>query len=87
MSSSTQPQPRLMTDNEVAEANRIWSEYTNSHDLSEQKGQIAAIDPKTGEIVIGHSIQDVCSKRGVSAGPALFERIGYATFYQKGGRR
>ena len=87
MSSSTSPQPRLMTDDQVAEANRIWLDYTSSHDLSDQKGQIAAIDPQSGEIVIGDSIQDVCSRRGVSAGPALFERIGYATFYQKGGRR
>ncbi len=76
-----------MTVEQIDEANRLWDEYSSSHDLSDQTGRVVSIDPTSGEIVIADSIQEVSAIRGADASPALFKRIGYATFYQKGGRR
>lgn len=76
-----------MTVEEIDEANRLWDAYSSTHDLSDQTGRVAAIDPASGQIVIDDSVQKVCAIRGADASPALFKRIGYATFYQRGGRR
>ena len=76
-----------MTVDEIDAANRLWDAYVSSHDVSDQTGRVAAIDPASGEIVIADSVQEVCAIRGANANPALFKRIGSATFYQKGGRR
>jgi hypothetical protein len=70
-------------------AERYWSEYQKSHDLSSRIGQTAGIDPITGQIWFGESIQDVVAQRdavGLSS-PLRFERVGSATYYVKGGRQ
>ena len=87
MSSPAQPQPRLMTDDEVATADRTWTAYLETHDLADQMGRVAGIDPGTGEVVIADSIQAIVALRGGHGSPLLFKRIGSSTFYQKGGRR
>ena len=84
MTTPTQPQPRLMTDEEVETADRLWTDYLATHDLADQTGRVAGIDPGTGEIVIADSISDVVTIRGEGAAPLLFKRIGYAAFSQKG---
>lgn len=73
-----------MTDEEVEVADRLWTNYLATHDLSNQTGRVAGIDPGTGEIVIADSVREVVTLRGECAAPLLFKRIGYATFYQKG---
>ena len=75
-----------MTVEQIEEANRLWDDYVSSHDVSDQTGRVAAINPRTGEIVIADTISDVVTIRGEGAAPLLFKRIGYATFYQKGGQ-
>ena len=69
-------------------AERFWAEYQTAHDLSDRLGQTAGIDPETGEIWFGESIQDVVAQRdaiGLSS-PLRFERVGSASYYIKGGR-
>ena len=77
------------TESDTAKAERIWSEYQQHHDLSDSVGKTAGIDPHTGRVWIGESIQDVLSKRDADRIDSLlfFERIGSPTYYRKGGRR
>ena len=93
MSNSANPvQPMFVspwTPEYTEAAERYWSEYQQSHDLSSRVGQTAGIDPTNGQIWFGESIPDVVAQRravGLS-GPLQFERVGSATYYQKGGRR
>jgi uncharacterized protein YbjT (DUF2867 family) len=70
-------------------AQEIWSDYQRDHDLAEQAGQTAGIDPVTGRIWFGDSIQDVIAQRDADGSAALlfFMRVGSPTYYRKGGRR
>ncbi len=73
----------------AADSNRaqeIWSDYQRHHDLSEKAGQTAGIDPASGQIWFGESIQDVIVQRDASSNDALlfFVRVGSATYYRKG---
>jgi hypothetical protein len=69
-------------------AQQIWSEYQQHHDVSEKRGQTAGIDPVTGYIWFGDSVQDVIAQRDAAANttPLFFVRVGSAAFYRKGGR-
>jgi hypothetical protein len=71
------------------EAQRLWSEYEDGHDLSDREGQTAGIDPATGRIWFGNSIQDVVAKRDADGSQAqlYFVRVGSPTYYRKGGHR
>jgi hypothetical protein len=77
------------TDADSERAKQIWSDYEHYHDLAEKAGQTAGIDPASGRIWFGHSIQDVIAQRDVAASdaPLFFVRIGYAAYYRKGGHR
>jgi len=77
------------TESDTAKAEQIWSEYQEHHDLSDGIGKPAGIDPHTGRVWIGESIQDVLSQRDADGLDSLlfFERIGSETYYRKGGRR
>lgn len=44
-------------------ARQIWKQYQQQHDLSGSIGKTAGIDPKSGRIWFGESIQDVVLKR------------------------
>jgi hypothetical protein len=70
-------------------ANEIWTEYQQHHDVSEKVGQTAGIDPVGGSIWFGDSIQNVIAQRdaGGSEAPLFFVRVGFPTYYRKGGRR
>jgi hypothetical protein len=70
-------------------AQRIWSEYEREHDLSDREGQTAGIDPSSGRIWFGVSIQDVVAKRdaGGCDAPLYFIRVGSSAYYRKGGHR
>jgi hypothetical protein len=77
------------TDAESARAEAIWSEYQQQHDLSRKTGQTAGIDPASGGIWFGDSVQDVIAQRDAdgSDAPLFFMRGGSATHYRKGCHR
>ena len=77
------------TESDTAKAEQVWSEYQQNHDLSGRIGKTAGIDPHTGRVWIGESIQDVLSQRDADGIHSLlfFERVGSPTYYRKGGRR
>jgi hypothetical protein len=66
-------------------AQEIWSEYQRHHDLSEKAGQTAGIDPASGTIWCGESVQDVIAQRNAdgSQAPLFFIRVGSASYYRK----
>lgn len=70
-------------------AREIWSEYQQHHNVSAKVGQTAGIDPISGCIWFGDSIQDVIAQRDAdgSAAPLFFIRVGWETYYRKGGHR
>jgi hypothetical protein len=74
-------------DSKRAEA--LWLEYQQQHNLSEKIGQAAGIDPVSGCIWIGDSLQDVIAQRDAdgSEAPLFFMRVGSATYYRKGSHR
>lgn len=77
------------TEADTAKAEQIWLDYQSENDLSNCIGKTAGIDPHSGRVWIGESIQDVLSQRNADGIDALlfFERIGSKTYYRKGGRR
>ena len=70
-------------------AQEIWSDYEQHYDLSEKAGETAGIDPASGRIWFGQSIQDVIAQRDAAASeaPLFFVRVGSPTYYRKGGHR
>jgi hypothetical protein len=81
-----------MTSSQLSEADSAaaqsrWDEYQASHDLSGRIGQTAGIDPDTGRIWFGRSIQDIVHQMDAegAAVPLFFARIGSDTYWQKGG--
>jgi hypothetical protein len=77
------------TEADSIRAGEIWRQYHERHDLSEQAGQTAGIDPVSGCIWFGESIQDVIARRDAdgSEAPLFFMRVGSATYYRKGCHR
>ena len=77
------------TESDSEKAQVIWDEYQKDHDLTEQVGQTAGIDPVSGRVWLGDSIEAVVAQRnaaGIDA-PLFFERVGSTTYYRKGGHR
>lgn len=79
--------PWKESDSKRAEV--IWSEYQQKHDISAMQGKTVGIDPTSGLIWIGDSIQDVVGQRdaGGSSASLFFLRVGSKTYYRKGGHR
>lgn len=77
------------TEEDLAEAKRIWEEYQAKHDLSDRIGQAAGIDPQTGQVWFGESALDIVEQRRVQNldSPLFFERVGYPAYLRKGRRR
>lgn len=77
------------TEADSNRAQEIWSQYQQRHDLSAKVGQTAGIDPVSGRIWFGESIQDVIARRDAdgSAAPLFFIRVGSEAYYHKGGHR
>lgn len=67
-------------------AQQIWSDFQQSHDVSDKNGQTAGIDPASGFVWLGQSIQDVVAQRDAAGciAPLYFVRIGSSTYYRKG---
>ncbi len=70
-------------------AQQIWSEYRQRNDVSDKEGQTAGIEPVSGSIWFGDSIQDVIAQRDAAGNeaPLFFVRIGSEAYYRKGGHR
>jgi hypothetical protein len=77
------------SDADSARAQAIWSDYQRDHDLTHSVGQTAGIDPASGRVWLGESIQDVVELRDSagSAAPLFFIRVGSSSYYRKGGHR
>jgi len=72
----------------TARAEQIWDEYQRQHDLSEQRGKVAAIDPITGRIWIGEAGVDVAQQmetEGIDT-PVYLVRVGFPSYVRKGRR-
>ena len=69
-------------------AKQIWTAYRQQHDLSERVGQTVRIDPVSGRMWFGESIQDVVSQRDAEGldSPLFFERVGSPAYFRKGVR-
>ena len=65
---------------------QIWAEYQKQHDITDRIGQTAGIDPKSGQIWFGDSIQEIVQQRQVEGltSPLFFERVGYEAYLRKG---
>jgi len=72
-----------------AAAHRVWEAFQSQHDLSNQKGQTAGVEPASGRVWIGPSIEDVIDQRDADGfnTPLYFFRIGSKTYYHKGAHR
>ena len=77
------------TEADSLNAKRIWVEYQKQHDITERIGQTAGIDPKSGRIWFGTSAIEIveCRRAEGLTSPLFFERVGFKTYFQKGGRR
>jgi hypothetical protein len=74
------------TEADSDRARAIWSEYEQHHDVSDKFGMTAGIDPATGRIWFGDSVQAVIAQRdadGITA-PLYLVRVGSPTYYRKG---
>ena len=74
------------TESDSHRAKQIWIEYQRQHDLSDRIGQSVGIDPNSGRIWFGNSIDEIVSQRDAEGlkSPLFFERIGSDTYYEKG---
>jgi hypothetical protein len=77
------------TEADSKRAEEIWSDYQRQNDLSDRKGETAGVDPFSGRIWFGDSIEDVVAQRDAdgNAHPLFFMRVGFPTYYRKGGHR
>lgn len=76
------------TEADSNRARELLSEYQRRHDLSKQIGRTAGIDPASGCIWFGDSIQDVIAQRDADGhfSPLYFMRVGSEVYYRKGRR-
>src|ERR1700683_5282168 len=58
------------TEADSNRAKQIWSDYEHHYALSEKAGQTAGIDPASGRIWFGESIQDVIAQRDAASSEA-----------------
>lgn len=73
---------------DTARAQQIGELFQRQHDLSDQRGKVAAIDPESGRVWIGDSGVDVAQKRqaeGINT-PVYLVRVGSDHFLRKGRR-
>lgn len=77
------------TDAESQKAREFWREYERTHDLSRQSGRTAGVDPTTGRIRFGDSIQSIVEQMESEGAlvPLYYIRIGSNHYFRKGGSR
>ena len=74
------------TETDSRKCKQIWAEYQKQHDMTERIGQTAGIDPQSGQVWFGDSIQEIVQQRQVKGltSPLFFERVGYEAYFWKG---
>jgi hypothetical protein len=84
----------LMTETDwreadTARAREIWAEYQKTHDVSNRKGQVAGVDPRSGRVWFGESLSDIDEQQQAAGDEALLwaVRVGFDYFARKGGHR
>ena len=79
-------EPVVWREADSLKAKQIWAIYQQQHDLAGHVGQTAGIDPVSGRIWFGGSIQDIVSQRDAEGldSPLFFERVGSETYFRKG---
>jgi hypothetical protein len=77
------------TEADTDRALEVWSEYQSGHDLSNQIGQTAGIDPVTGRIWFGESAADIWRQRQAEGAdtPVYCVRVGFDYYIRKGSHR
>jgi len=77
------------SDTDTAEAKRIWCEYQEAHDVSQQESRTAGIDPVSGRIWFGDSAVETVRQMRADGivRPLFFVRVGSDHYLRKGGRR
>lgn len=78
----------LLSKQQIAAAEADWMAFLKNQSVNGHEGEVAGIDPNSGEITLGRSIAEVVQRRGEAGatGPLLFKRIGSAAVYRKGHR-
>ena len=74
---------------DTARARRCWAQYQQQHDISDQIGQTAGIDPVSGQVWFGASAKDIVAQletEGMSI-PLYFVRVGFDFYLRKGASR
>lgn len=79
----------LLSPAELGAAEAAWEKFVVEHAAAGLEGEIAGIDPNTGEVILGSTIAEIVERRRVQGitTPMLFKRIGYPTVYRKGHRQ
>lgn len=77
------------TEADSRKSKQIWAEYQERHDISDQIGQTAGIDPKSGRIWFGDSISEIVENRRAEGmtSPLFFELVGFKAYFRKGGHQ
>ena len=70
----------------TSRSQEIWREYQSHHDLTDQLGHVAAIDPQTGKVWIAKDPIDVTNlvRKEVGSNPVYFVEVGSDYFVRKG---
>jgi hypothetical protein len=73
---------------DTARAQQLWREYVRLHDLQDQAGKVAAVDPETGRVWIGDTGIDVADQMQSDGftDPVYLVRVGEDHFVRKGRR-
>ncbi len=70
-------------------AKQIWADYERAHDLSDRQNEAVGIDPDTGEIHFGSSMEEIGDRLGREGRfkPLFYRWVNDPSYYHFGGRR
>jgi hypothetical protein len=74
---------------DAEKAQQIWAEYERTHDLRGQERLAVGIDPDTGEVHFGKSLEDIGERleREGRFKPLYYRWVNDPNYYHRGGRR
>jgi hypothetical protein len=78
----------LLSQHEIAAAEAAWLRFLQQESERGHEGEVAGIDPHSGEVTLGRTIAEIVDRRGArgQTGPLMFKRIGSRAVYRKGHR-
>lgn len=76
----------LLSQQEIAAAEAVWATYLQNESERGHDGEVAGIDPHSGEVTLGRTIAEIVERRSArgQTGPLMFKRIGSLAVYRKG---